>query len=101
LEQRQPNKRTIEPGSLSLNNALAIKDEPHERKIGTTRGITNELNHKLRLAAIPASAGFAGARHPEPKEEATHSSGAKSSWPGEAGPDFATLARPCRVLRPL
>ena len=97
LEQSQPNERTIEPGSISLNNALAIKDKPHERKIGTTRRITNELNHELRLAAIPASAGCAGARHPEPKEEATHSTGAKSSWPGEAGPDFATygLTLPC------
>ena len=101
LEQSQSNKRTIKPGSISLNNALAIKNEPHQSELGTTRRITNELNHKLRLAAIAASAGFAGARHPQPKEEATHSTGAKSSWPGEAGPDFATSARPCRVLRPL
>lgn len=67
LEQSQPDKRTIEPRSIGLDNALTIKDEPHERKLGSTRRITKELEHKLRLAAIAASAGSAGARHPAPK----------------------------------
>jgi hypothetical protein len=89
LEQSQPNNRTIEPGSISLDNALAVKNEPHERKVSAPRRITNELNHKLRLAAMPASAGSAGARHPRPKGVRAFI-GAKSSWPGVAGPDFAT-----------
>jgi hypothetical protein len=69
LEQSQSNKRTIKPGSINLNNALAIKNEPHESELRTTRRITNELNHKLRLAAISASAGSAGARHQRQKKE--------------------------------
>jgi hypothetical protein len=97
LQQSQANKRTIEPESLRLDNAFAVNLKPNKREFVTTRRVTNELNHELRLAAMSASAGFAGARHPEPKEEATHSTGAKSSWPGEAGPDFATygLTLPC------
>jgi len=67
LQQSQSNERTIEPGSVSLNNALAIELKPHEREFVTTRRITNKLNHELRLAAISASVGFAGARHPAPK----------------------------------
>jgi hypothetical protein len=46
---------------------LTVERKPHKSEFGTTSRITNELNHKLRLAAIPASAGFAGDRHPQPK----------------------------------
>src|SRR5207247_3830888 len=53
LEQRQPNKRTIETGSISLKNALPVVREPHEREVGAPRRVSNELNHKLRLAASP------------------------------------------------
>ena len=95
LEQSQPNKRTIEPGSISLDNALAIKRQPHKRELGTTRRITNELNHKLRLAAIPASAGSAGARHPAPKCSVTRCSAVKSSWRAEGAADFIGLTLPC------
>jgi hypothetical protein len=69
LEQSQPNKGTIKPGSISRDDALTVKDKSHEREVRSTRRITNELNHKLRLAAIAASAGFAGARHPQPKRK--------------------------------
>ncbi|HEY8726129.1 MAG TPA: hypothetical protein VIL91_05440 [Gaiellaceae bacterium] len=67
FEQGQPDKRTIKPGSISRDNALAIKLKPHKSEFGTTRRVTDELNHKLRLAAIAASADSAGARHPAPK----------------------------------
>jgi hypothetical protein len=67
LEQSQPNKRTLEPRSISLDDPFAVELEPNKSEFGTTRRITDELNHKLRLAAIPASAGSAGARHPRPK----------------------------------
>jgi hypothetical protein len=64
LEQGQPNKRTIKPRSIGTDNPLAVVREPHECEVCAPRRVTNELNHKLRLAAIPASAGSAGARHP-------------------------------------
>ena len=33
LQQRQPNKRTIEPRSISLNNPLTVKTKPHKREL--------------------------------------------------------------------
>jgi hypothetical protein len=67
LEQSQSNERTIKPGSISLNNAFAVELKPNKREFVTARRITNQFNHELRLAAIAASAGFAGARYPAPK----------------------------------
>ncbi len=57
LEQSQPNKRTIEPGSIGTDDPLTVEAESHECKVCAPRRVSNELNHKLRLAAIPASAG--------------------------------------------
>jgi hypothetical protein len=98
LEQSQPNKRTIKPRSISLNNALAVERKPHKSEFGTTSRITNELNHKLRLAAIPASAGFAGARHPQPKRGSNAFDRREVIMRAAGAADFATT-RPCRVLR--
>jgi hypothetical protein len=62
LEQSQPNERTIETRSISLDNPIAIDANTNKRELSAPRGISNQLDHRFRLAPIAASAGSAGAR---------------------------------------
>jgi len=100
LEQSQPNKRTLQARSISLDDALTVERKAHERKVSTPSRISNELQHRTQASANRRECRLCR-RSPQRLSETGAIPGAKSSWPGEAGPDFATLTRPCRVLRPL
>ena len=59
LEQRQTNKRSLQPRSISLDDAVTVEGQCDERELGPPSGIANDTNHEARLATFAASAGFA------------------------------------------
>ena len=69
--------------------------KPHKRKVSAPRRVTNQLNHKRRLAAISASAGFAGARHPAPKFSVPRCSANEVIMPRRRRGGLHGLTLPC------
>jgi hypothetical protein len=65
LDQRQANQRTVEPSRVRLDDPIAINRKPNKSEFSPASRITNNANHRTRLATSAASAGFAGAR-PQP-----------------------------------
>ena len=93
LEQRQTDKRPVEPFRLRLDDAIAVERESNEGELGATRGISKKLCHEFRLATFAASAGSASARSPDALSAQKHL-GARSA------PGFCD-APSCRGSRPL
>ena len=64
LQQRQPNKRPVEPSSIRLDDAIVFDRQSNKSELRATSGISKKLCHEFRLAIFPASAGSASARLP-------------------------------------
>src|SRR5437764_1471127 len=50
------------PAGTSVHAPRPVEPDAHEGKVSAARGIPNQLDHGIRLAAISASAGPAGTR---------------------------------------
>jgi hypothetical protein len=89
LEQRQPDQRTLKPRSISLDNAITVESKAHEREVSASRGISNQFKHRTQASGNGRECRLRR-RSPLRLSETGAIPGAKSSWPGAAGPDFAT-----------
>ena len=63
LEQGQAGERTLEPVCVCIDDAVALDSQPDERYLAVARGIPNDLDHTVRLAAPTRS----GASPPRPQ----------------------------------
>jgi hypothetical protein len=56
LEEREARERAFEPRRVRLDDPLAVDGEPDERELAVPRGVSEELDHAVRLAAVRESA---------------------------------------------
>ena len=50
LEKGEPNEGPLEPRRVGLDDALAVDREPDERELARAGGVSEDLDHALRLA---------------------------------------------------
>ena len=55
LEERQAGERSVEPGSVGRDDAIAVDGEPDERELGTARRIADDLDHSASVATPSGS----------------------------------------------
>ena len=52
LEQRQAVERPLQPLGLGADDPVSLDGQPHERPAPVTRGISDDLDHRSRLAIL-------------------------------------------------
>ena len=52
LEQRQAGERTVETGRVRLDDPVVLDRQTNERELRTSRGVTENFDHRVRLAAL-------------------------------------------------
>ena len=56
LEQREPLKRALEPGRISLNDLSAVDEQPNRGPLAAARRVSERLDHRLTVARRGAEA---------------------------------------------
>jgi hypothetical protein len=52
LEQRQTDKRPVQPFRIRLDDAIAVECEPNDGELGATSGISKKLHQEIQASDI-------------------------------------------------